>query len=398
MRNPQTVTSSLRSKVLAIVAASSVAVVATAGSAVASDLHTVTLNVDGVTQKVSGLSSTVNDVLAAAGVETSIHDVVLPAPTSSVSDGQTITVQRAHQVTVISNGKQSRQWAVGRSVHDVAMDVAQKNPGAKLLVQRDGVNELPLSDIDETMSITAGSTSKKLTVSAGQSLDKALKDAGVEVSPLDSVKAEPKAKGKLALSVSSVEREDVTVTETIDRKVTEIPDNTKYEGQKDVVTAGSDGEKKVRYAVESRDGKEIRRVKISEEIISQPTPETVKVGTKKLPDGLSPEDMAAGGPPNPEAAQAVARTLLGDFGFDDSQFGCLVTLWNHESGWRYNAGNPSSGAYGIPQSLPASKMSAYGSDYRTNPATQIKWGLNYIKGRYGNPCGALSHWQSNNWY
>jgi len=96
-------------------------------------------------------------------------------------------------------------------------------------------------------------------------------------------------------------------------------------------------------------------------------------------------------------AQATARSMIAGYGWGDDQFACLVSLWNKESGWRYNASNPS-GAYGIPQALPGSKMGAYGADWQTNPATQIAWGLGYISGRYGTPCGAWGHSQSTGWY
>ncbi|MFC6152673.1 lytic transglycosylase domain-containing protein [Nocardioides yefusunii] len=94
----------------------------------------------------------------------------------------------------------------------------------------------------------------------------------------------------------------------------------------------------------------------------------------------------------------IARTLMGDFGFADSQFSCLDSLWTKESGWRWNADNPSSSAYGIPQALPGSKMASAGADWATNPATQISWGLGYIKSRYGSPCSAWGHSQAVNWY
>ena len=81
-----------------------------------------------------------------------------------------------------------------------------------------------------------------------------------------------------------------------------------------------------------------------------------------------------------------------------TQWACLENLWDHESGWRWNATNPSSGAYGVPQSLPASKMDSAGDDWHENPLTQIRWGLNYIDGRYGSPCNAWNFWQANNWY
>ncbi|MCS6551911.1 lytic transglycosylase domain-containing protein [Curtobacterium flaccumfaciens pv. flaccumfaciens] len=101
--------------------------------------------------------------------------------------------------------------------------------------------------------------------------------------------------------------------------------------------------------------------------------------------------------PDPGSAQAIALQQVTARGWGTDQYNCLVSLWNKESGWRVNAYNPS-GAYGIPQALPGSKMSSAGADWQTNPATQITWGLNYIAGVYGTPCGAWGHSQANNWY
>jgi len=96
--------------------------------------------------------------------------------------------------------------------------------------------------------------------------------------------------------------------------------------------------------------------------------------------------------------EQIAEQMLGQFGWSSSQFSCLQPLWEHESGWSVTAENPSSGAYGIPQSLPAAQMASAGADWQTNAATQIRWGLTYIQGRYGSPCGAWAHEESNNWY
>ncbi|MEU5208179.1 transglycosylase SLT domain-containing protein [Streptomyces sp. NPDC020742] len=91
--------------------------------------------------------------------------------------------------------------------------------------------------------------------------------------------------------------------------------------------------------------------------------------------------------------QNIARQMMaGD------QFQCFSNIVDHESGWNYQATNASSGAYGLVQALPGSKMASAGSDWQTNPATQIKWGLNYMNDRYGSPCGAWSFWQANSWY
>ena len=98
--------------------------------------------------------------------------------------------------------------------------------------------------------------------------------------------------------------------------------------------------------------------------------------------------------------KAAARVLMPEYGFSQSQWPCLERLWIGESGWNYRAENASSGAYGIPQSLPGSKMATVAGDWRSNPVTQIKWGLDYIKRSYGSPCNALDQWnaRSPHWY
>lgn len=97
-------------------------------------------------------------------------------------------------------------------------------------------------------------------------------------------------------------------------------------------------------------------------------------------------------------AQKIARDMVLERGWTEEDFACLVELWTKESGWRVDAENKSSGAYGIPQSLPGEKMAAAGEDWRTNPATQITWGLDYIAGRYGTPCNAWNDFQQKGWY
>ncbi|MFJ4624343.1 transglycosylase SLT domain-containing protein [Streptomyces sp. NPDC088812] len=91
--------------------------------------------------------------------------------------------------------------------------------------------------------------------------------------------------------------------------------------------------------------------------------------------------------------QAMAAQMV-----PSGQFQCFSNIVNHESSWNYQAVNASSGAYGLFQALPGSKMSSVGSDWQTNPATQIKWGLNYMNERYGSPCEAWTFWQANHWY
>jgi hypothetical protein len=101
----------------------------------------------------------------------------------------------------------------------------------------------------------------------------------------------------------------------------------------------------------------------------------------------------------PDGAKQVAEIILSEeYGFGESQFECLDSLWTKESHWNYKAHNYRSGAHGIAQALPAEKMSVVGTDWRTNPVTQIRWGIRYITMRYDTPCKAWSFFKSRNYY
>ena len=120
-----------------------------------------------------------------------------------------------------------------------------------------------------------------------------------------------------------------------------------------------------------------------------PDPTATSPGTPVTP---------AAPPPSPGTAKSVAYSMLSSFGWKPSTyFSCLDNLWSRESGWSVTAEN-ASGAYGIPQALPGSKMATAGPNWQTSATTQIKWGLGYIQGRYGDPCGAWSFWEGHGWY
>lgn len=122
----------------------------------------------------------------------------------------------------------------------------------------------------------------------------------------------------------------------------------------------------------------------------------VLLGASGVALGVSPAMAATSAAPTSAAASAqdTAKQMIGD----DAQFQCFSNIVSHESGWNPSATNASSGAYGLVQALPGSKMASAGSDWQTNPSTQIKWGMDYMNSRYGSPCGAWSFWQANNWY
>lgn len=121
-------------------------------------------------------------------------------------------------------------------------------------------------------------------------------------------------------------------------------------------------------------------------------------GSGSSGSGSGSASVAAAPPPSPGTAQSIAYNMLSSFGWNPkTYFSCLDNIWTRESGWRYNAEN-ASGAYGIPQALPGSKMATAGPDWQTNPTTQIKWGLGYIQSTYGDPCSAWSFWQAHGYY
>jgi hypothetical protein len=183
-----------------------------------------------------------------------------------------------------------------------------------------------------------------------------------------------------------------TVTEeiTLDPDRKEKDDPYAMRGTSRVVTEGEPGRAQVHYDVTYIDGQEVSRVETISVVVDPVTHEVVAVGSLVVP----PATAAQAG-----SNRALGKEMAADlYGWTGDQWSCLDNLWKKESNWRHTAENKSSGAYGIPQALPGTKMKSAGSDWRTNPATQIKWGLGYIENRYGSPCKAWAHSQSIGWY
>ena len=189
--------------------------------------------------------------------------------------------------------------------------------------------------------------------------------------------------------VEKVVTEEVEIPfETVTKDVSNGSSTT----QNRVVQKGENGLKRVTYRIRYQNGAEIEKTEISSEIIKEPVDKIVEVRTKQV--------TSRGGVVSGSVAeyQAYAEKRCFDYGWSDADFQALVKLWNKESRWNPYACNSSSGAYGIPQALPASKMATYGTDYRTNYKTQIEWGLSYIKSRYGTPSSAWNHSCRKGWY
>ncbi|WP_159451349.1 G5 domain-containing protein [Demequina sp. NBRC 110054] len=201
-----------------------------------------------------------------------------------------------------------------------------------------------------------------------------------------------------AVEAGGADVEVVTETKEVSLpfETVEEDDDSIDKGTEEVTTEGEEGTKLVSYEVTYVDGEEVSREKTVSVIVAEPVDEVVSVGTYEEPTISVPNSVAAA---NPTGNRAIGKELAeSTYGWTGDQWQCLEALWTRESGWNQNAHNSSSGAHGIPQALPGSKMAAYGSDWATNPATQIKWGLSYVKGRYGTPCNAWNSFLSKGWY
>jgi len=178
-----------------------------------------------------------------------------------------------------------------------------------------------------------------------------------------------------------------------------IHDADVKKGTKILRSKGTPG--KVRYTVRVTvlKGRAISRTVIAKAILIKPKAAVYIVGTGGAQVAAASAPNLAGVTGTKAGSMRFAQTFISSkYHWGNGEFGCLVSLWNRESHWRHTARNRSSGAYGIPQAMPGSKMAKFGADWQTNPNTQIKWGVNYIEKRYGTPCGALAHSNSTGWY
>ena len=212
------------------------------------------------------------------------------------------------------------------------------------------------------------------------------KEAGITVYDGDEIKLTPNM-NFLETGVASVyeltRNGGRTITEEVEIPFTEetVKDVNLDAGKTEVRQLGEVGAKRVYYNVKYVDNKEVEREVVKEEVIREPVARVTAVGAKKAV------------PPHAETCAQWARAA----GVSEADISTAIDLIYHESGCRVNASNPS-GAYGIPQALPGSKMASAGADWETNPVTQIRWMIGYVNGRYGGWSQALSWWYAHGWY
>ena len=359
----------------------------------------VDLVVDGSSHTVQTTASDVGQVVHGQGYRLTSHDLLAPSASSPVKDGTRIVLRRGRLLHLDVNGQQTDVWTTAPTVADA---LAQLGYSTSDFVSVSRAQRLPLGVTDiairTPLLITVvhdGQTEQVTTTDA--TVAQLLNDLNIPLGSSDRLSAAPDSAlvpGE-TIRVQRVATKTVTRMKTLPFSTTRKSDPSLTKGTTEVVTPGRDGKVRIVYSIVYVDGKAVGQTTLSSVVLARPRTQVVKVGTKDVPAPVTVAAAPAAPAPSPGTAKAIAKQMLTARGWGTDQYDCLVTLWNNESGWRVNATNSSSGAYGIPQALPGSKM---GPGWQTDATVQIRWGLGYIASRYGTPCGAWSYWQANGWY
>ena len=443
--------------VLASATATGAIVLGTAGVSIASSHVNVMLEVDGVSRPVGVWgNNTVSDALKAAGVRVADSDLVQPGQGEALANGDTIVVRSSKPYSVAVDGKVRTVWTTAASADAILADAGALGTKVSLAADRSSSRDslTPLVSRQRSVVLNADGTSKQIEARPGQDARATLHDAGIAVHPLDRVAVSTDEAGTLTVDVQRVTRGPATETAEIPFSETTTTSSDLFVGESEVTTQGVNGVTTWTVWQEQNGDEVLTSVPLTEHATTPPVAQVRSEGTKEAtpaaliaagidpkatleertePNGTTsvryraklgslstPEEIAkitqeSGGSSGTGGAAAaaalnvplvysgedprsLARPLVAARGWSDSEYQCLVQLWNRESQWNPHAQNASSGAYGIPQALPGSKMATAGADWQTNPVTQINWGLGYIAGRYGTPCSAWAHSNAVGWY
>ena len=354
---------------------------------------TVNLRVDGQDRRMHTSASDVRGVLEAAHVAVGEHDLVAPELGSKVADGAAIVVRRGHLLHLVVNGAARDVWVNAVSVDEV---LSQLGYGSQHLVSVSRSKRLDAGALSLSVTtpklVTFKVDRKSVPVAVfGPTLREALAQAHLRLGAHDliSPKITTAVRDRQVVTIRRVVLKYSTVAQRVPFATVRQNDPTRTVGSSAVVTAGRNGLNRVTYQLRYVDGKLVSKTRYTSKALRRPVTQVTKVGTKPKP--------AYSAPVSSGSAQQIAAGMVSARGWGSGQFSCLVSLWNKESGWRTTAANPS-GAYGIPQALPGSKMASAGADWRTSARTQISWGLGYIASVYGTPCSAWAHSQATDWY
>ncbi|USQ75739.1 lytic transglycosylase domain-containing protein [Ornithinimicrobium cryptoxanthini] len=302
-------------------------------------------------------------------------------------------MSNAPDITVLPNDEQTGKHRPGRRLHRGATALtAVIAAGAVAMATYAGTPSAPTLDADgaaDSLSNSSPFAGEAALRSVTDGVDSSLSEA------VDALEGQVSS-DSLGFSAWSSRKAGDIATE----RATEIATERAAAEQAAAEQAAAEQAAAERAAAERAAAEQAAAEQAAAEQAAAEQAEQEQAASRSQERAAAPEPAPAPAPAPVSSGdpRSIARGMLSGYGWGDDQWGCLNSLWMRESGWNTYAQNPSSGAYGIPQSLPGNKMASAGSDWQTNPATQIRWGLGYISGRYGSPCGAWAHSESVGWY
>lgn len=455
---PQRFVTLRRIRVIACIAATSIAL---AGSFAFTARKSVALNINGQTTQVTTYAMTATRLLEEQGVDIKTHDIVTTSSGDQLANHAVVTVQSAYQTTINIDGTSVPFWTVATSADQLlGFFEENQNNATKITVDIDNVyNQLTgglVINQDGPVTVIADG---KTSVAPNGKLPAAsiLDSKGIVLNKEDRVSVE-KDGDTTILRVRRVTHGEETRTAVVPYSTQTIIDSNLPEGQSEIRQQGVNGEKTQVYNVTYVDGVAESETLKSETVTSMAIDQIIAVGAAKSDtdkgsdkksdsadngkadsgsnnqhessnnnagntggnnsgntgntgggtnnnSGSSGSDSGTTTTPSGRLwhatvaqAQAYAAGAAAQRGWTGNDWDCLVKLWTRESSWLWYAENASSGAYGIPQSLPADKMAAFGANYRDDAAVQIDWGLWYIAQAYGSPSKAWQHSEQVGWY
>lgn len=385
------------------------------------DANIVLLHTDSKTRVLPTREKTVGALLEKTGVTLNEGDVVEPALETPIEeDDFRINVYRAAPVIIedddtrvftMSAASTSRSIAdqAGLTVHpedeivtEPSRDFLRDGIGSKVVIKRSTPVVLNLYGASLPMRTQAETV--------GELLDQ--KGVKLEADDTLTPSADTPVSDNLQVFVTRFGVQVITAEESIPMPVETVYDNSLSYGTVAVRQKGSEGKKSVTYQLELKNGAEVSRTVIQEVVVTEPVVQIVARGTSGKFENFNADGIPARvycGTPRQRnwknintSNAALGRAMAEAKGWTGAQFNALLELWACESSWNERAGNPFSGAYGIPQSWPAEKMAdtrnCGGAGYMTDPQIQIAWGLCYIQRRFGSPIEALDYHYRNNFY
>ena len=354
--------------------------------------HIITLHDDGKEKGFITKADTLREALKDANIPVDANDRTEPGLDEAlVAASYEVNIYRARMVIVRDGENETKiitAYRTGKQIAEQAGLTVQQEDILALSQSTDIIND----GAAEILTITRATGFmfdfygvKKQSYTMASTVGDMLKEKGITLGVSDGIEpsvGQPISAGmNVRLWRNGVQT--LTVEEDVAFETESIKDGDRARGYKEVKTPGVVGRRTVTYEINMQNGIEVARKEINSTVTKQPTKQVEVVGARGCANDTT-------------ANRLLGHRLMLEYGFGEDQWEYLDKLWSHESGWvECKANYAGSGAYGIPQALPGSKM---GPGWQDDPEVQIRWGLGYIRGRYTNPLGAYNHWRSNNWY